>query len=227
MLARAGRHFHDMAGACVARRCTRVRTAQDTPQTNVTTIALDRPPPGRRPNLEPEPQNRTYALHNHDRTAVIQTKFTLRIRLQSAQDGAERCRTHALSRKGARTMQPEHSQQIDQNLITPGRGCHVHQSARRGSDRYRHASRGQILILIAGALVAIVGMLGLATDLGYNFAQRRTMQNAADAGALAGAHTLSKRVTGRAERSAGRPVSRCRQQAWRFDPVHHELYLCG
>ncbi len=92
-------------------------------------------------------------------------------------------------------MQPEHSQQIDQNLITPGRGCHVHQSARRGSDRYRHASRGQILILIAGALVAIVGMLGLATDLGYNFAQRRTMQNAADAGALAGAHTLSKRAT--------------------------------
>ncbi len=62
--------------------------------------------------------------------------------------------------------------------------------------RTHHASRGQILILVAGAIVAMVGMVGLATDLGYNFAQRRTMQNAADAGALAGAHTLSRRASG-------------------------------
>jgi Flp pilus assembly protein TadG len=58
-----------------------------------------------------------------------------------------------------------------------------------------HASRGQIIILLAGAMVAMIGMLGVATDLGYGFAERRTMQNAADAGALAGAHELSKTTT--------------------------------
>ena len=55
----------------------------------------------------------------------------------------------------------------------------------------RHVSRGQIIILFAGALIGLIGLLGLATDLGYAFVQRRTMQNAADAGAIAGAHTLS------------------------------------
>lgn len=58
--------------------------------------------------------------------------------------------------------------------------------------RMHQASRGQVLILLAGAMIALIGMLGLATDLGYSFAERRTMQNAADAGALAGAHALSK-----------------------------------
>ena len=58
--------------------------------------------------------------------------------------------------------------------------------------RPRSVSRGQILILFAGALVGLIGMLGLATDLGYAFAERRTMQNAADAGAIAGAHAISK-----------------------------------
>ncbi len=61
--------------------------------------------------------------------------------------------------------------------------------------RPKHASRGQILILVAGALVALIGLVGLATDLGYAFAERRTMQNSADSGALAGAHTLSKSST--------------------------------
>ena len=56
----------------------------------------------------------------------------------------------------------------------------------------RRASRGQIIIMFAAALVGLVGLLGLATDLGYAFVQRRTMQNAADAGAIAGAHAISK-----------------------------------
>jgi Flp pilus assembly protein TadG len=55
-----------------------------------------------------------------------------------------------------------------------------------------HVSRGQILILFAGVVIAMIGVLGLASDLGYAFAQRRTMQNAADAGAIAGAHAISK-----------------------------------
>ena len=49
------------------------------------------------------------------------------------------------------------------------------------------ARRGQIIILFALFSTILVGMLGLATDLGFAFAQKRTIQNAADAGALAGA----------------------------------------
>jgi Putative Flp pilus-assembly TadE/G-like len=54
------------------------------------------------------------------------------------------------------------------------------------------APRGQVLIMFALALTGLIGILGLATDLGVAFAQRRTMQNAADAGALAGARAVTK-----------------------------------
>ncbi len=48
--------------------------------------------------------------------------------------------------------------------------------------------RGQILFLFALALVAIVAMTGLVLDGGSTFVQRRDMQNAADAAAMAGAY---------------------------------------
>ena len=38
----------------------------------------------------------------------------------------------------------------------------------------------------------MVGVLALSIDLGVSFAERRAMQNAADAGALAGARIVSK-----------------------------------
>jgi Flp pilus assembly protein TadG len=41
-------------------------------------------------------------------------------------------------------------------------------------------------------LVAMIGVLGLSVDVGMAMAQRRTMQNAADAGALAGTQVVSK-----------------------------------
>jgi len=65
-------------------------------------------------------------------------------------------------------------------------------SAQAGEPRRTasHASRGQIIIMFAIALIGLIGMLGMATDLGYAFVQRRTMQNSADAGAIAGAHTI-------------------------------------
>jgi hypothetical protein len=49
---------------------------------------------------------------------------------------------------------------------------------------------GQTLIQVALALVALLAFLMLAIDGGYLYAQRRHMQNAADAGALAGAREL-------------------------------------
>ena len=54
------------------------------------------------------------------------------------------------------------------------------------------AHRGQILIMFAFMLAALLGALGLSVDLGMAFSQRRTMQSAADAGAYAGAWAVLK-----------------------------------
>jgi Flp pilus assembly protein TadG len=50
--------------------------------------------------------------------------------------------------------------------------------------------RGQVLVILALALVAIVAAVGLVIDGGFAFAQRRAEQNAADFAALAGANAL-------------------------------------
>ncbi len=49
---------------------------------------------------------------------------------------------------------------------------------------------GQVLVVVALALLALVGIVALAVDGGHVYAERRKMQNAADAGALAGARAL-------------------------------------
>ena len=63
------------------------------------------------------------------------------------------------------------------------------------------APRGQVIVMFALFLTSLLGMLGLATDLGFAFVEKRTMQNAADAGALAGARAVAKSLPG-APRSA-------------------------
>ena len=58
-------------------------------------------------------------------------------------------------------------------------------------DRQNHPrERGQMLVLFALSLVAIIGMVGLVLDSGGAFAQRRAQQNAADVAALAAANDL-------------------------------------
>jgi hypothetical protein len=52
------------------------------------------------------------------------------------------------------------------------------------------AQAGQTLVLVALALVALLGITALAIDGGRLYSERRYMQNAADAGALAGAREL-------------------------------------
>jgi len=47
--------------------------------------------------------------------------------------------------------------------------------------------KGQTLIMVALAMMALLAFLALAIDVGQVYAERRRMQNAADAGALAGA----------------------------------------
>ncbi len=54
------------------------------------------------------------------------------------------------------------------------------------------AHRGQVLIMFAGFMLAMMGMLGLATDVGYAMAARRAAQGAADAGAIAGARVIAR-----------------------------------
>jgi Flp pilus assembly protein TadG len=49
---------------------------------------------------------------------------------------------------------------------------------------------GQAIVIMALAMVAICGMLALAVDAGRLYFQRRLMQDAVDAGALAGAQSL-------------------------------------
>jgi len=60
----------------------------------------------------------------------------------------------------------------------------------RNSDR-RARQRGQVLPIAALLLPVLVGFSVLAIDTGYNFADRRALQGAADQGALAGASDLA------------------------------------
>ena len=53
--------------------------------------------------------------------------------------------------------------------------------------RNSKTENGQSLILVALALVAFIALLALVMDGGYSYFMRRNAQNAADAGALAGA----------------------------------------
>lgn len=57
------------------------------------------------------------------------------------------------------------------------------------------AQTGQIIVMFALFSTALIGVLGLATDLGIAFAGRRAVQNAADAGAYAGARVVAKAAT--------------------------------
>ncbi|MEY2469122.1 MAG: hypothetical protein QOF21_1820 [Actinomycetota bacterium] len=61
---------------------------------------------------------------------------------------------------------------------------------------FKRNERGAALILVALSMVATVTVSGLVVDGGRAFAQRRQMQNAADAAALAGARALDRMVVG-------------------------------
>lgn len=58
----------------------------------------------------------------------------------------------------------------------------------------RHEERGQVIVLVAVMLVGLVAVVGLVSDGGLVFAQRRDLQNVADGAALAGAMQLDEDV---------------------------------
>lgn len=59
----------------------------------------------------------------------------------------------------------------------------------------RAAPRGQVLIIFAMSLTVVIGILGLSVDAGYLMAQRRGVQAAADAAALAADKAVQKNQT--------------------------------
>ncbi len=67
--------------------------------------------------------------------------------------------------------------------------------------------RGQVLIMFALALVVLLGFAGLAIDVGRLVAERRHVQNAADAGALAACVRLIDGGTDAEAAAAGREVA--------------------
>lgn len=62
--------------------------------------------------------------------------------------------------------------------------------------------RGQVIVQLALLMVVLLGFVALAVDFGHIYAERRKMQNAADAGALAGARELCFGDPGLAEARA-------------------------
>ncbi len=55
--------------------------------------------------------------------------------------------------------------------------------------------KGQAIVLVALMIVALTGMLALSIDVGNGYAQRRLLQTAADAAAMAGTHLAMEQVT--------------------------------
>ncbi|HET9755065.1 MAG TPA: pilus assembly protein TadG-related protein [Candidatus Limnocylindrales bacterium] len=78
-----------------------------------------------------------------------------------------------------------------------------HGHARR---RGRRPAQGQILVLFAMALVGIMAAAGLAFDLGRFYSEKRFLQNAADAGALAVANALIRGESTTDAEAEGRDV---------------------
>ena len=56
--------------------------------------------------------------------------------------------------------------------------------------RHQGSERGATLVIVAASLISLIAFGGLILDGGNAYAQRRQMQNAADASALAGANAL-------------------------------------
>ncbi|MGH2455257.1 MAG: pilus assembly protein TadG-related protein [Candidatus Limnocylindria bacterium] len=57
--------------------------------------------------------------------------------------------------------------------------------------RSRRSERGQVLVIVGVAMIALLGMAGLVTDGGLAWANRRQAQNVADMAALAGSRIIA------------------------------------
>src|SRR5688500_11414530 len=60
------------------------------------------------------------------------------------------------------------------------------------TERLADRRPGPMMMILALAFLPLLGMLGLAIDLGFKFAVERQVQTAADAAALAGSRALGQ-----------------------------------
>ena len=58
----------------------------------------------------------------------------------------------------------------------------------------RSREGGQVLVIVAGGLIALLLGAGLVVDVGFAFAEQRNTQNAADSASKAGAVVLARRA---------------------------------
>jgi hypothetical protein len=79
-------------------------------------------------------------------------------------------------------------------------------SLRPGSDRHEHEA-GQAIVVMIGAILVTIAMVGTIVDGGNVLAQQRVTQNGADATAEAGAVVLGERLSGVTEPSGGWDVN--------------------
>jgi Flp pilus assembly protein TadG len=61
--------------------------------------------------------------------------------------------------------------------------------------RKARGERGQVLVVVALALVALLGIAAFSIDVGYAYYAKRQLQSATDAAALAGAQDLPNATT--------------------------------
>ena len=71
---------------------------------------------------------------------------------------------------------------------------------------HREPARGQVIVIFALSLVALMAVAGLAFDVGRFYSEKRYLQNAADAGALAVANALIRGETAADAEAEGRDV---------------------
>src|SRR5438105_7501479 len=71
----------------------------------------------------------------------------------------------------------------------------------------RNGERGQVLVLAAMMMTALIGFLALVIDVGNAYAQRRMVQNAADAASLAAVRYLANNMNGASDATIAGIVS--------------------
>ena len=64
----------------------------------------------------------------------------------------------------------------------------------RMNKKISQGQKGQAIVLVALMIVALTGMLAMSIDVGNSYSQRRMLQTAADAAAMAGTHLAMEQV---------------------------------
>ncbi|HYH21427.1 MAG TPA: pilus assembly protein TadG-related protein [Azospirillum sp.] len=87
-------------------------------------------------------------------------------------------------------------------------GLRLWGSGRNGAARLGRDESGAVLVIIALAMTAILGLLSVTVEVGTWYAERRSLQTAADAAAVAGALEIARGTPGRMASAAEAEAAR-------------------